>query len=67
MASKCGVAKVYESMSDEDRKALRALLSAPIHIASAAAVSRELATANYEVSYQTITRHRAGTCSCEVL
>ena len=67
MAGKCGVAKVYESMSEEDRKALRALVSAPVHIASADAVSRELASAGFDVSYQTVTRHRAGTCSCEVL
>lgn len=67
MANKCGVARVYENMSEEDRKALRALLAAPPYIASAAAVSRELATAGYEVSYQTITRHRAGSCSCDAL
>ena len=61
------MAKVYESMSEEDRKALRALLSAPIHIASAAAVSRELATAGYVVGYQVVSRHRAGSCSCGAL
>jgi hypothetical protein len=62
MAHICGIAKVLSDMSDEDSRALIALLSAPI---SAKAVSLELSAAGYSVSYQTVYRHRAGTCSCE--
>jgi Fe2+ or Zn2+ uptake regulation protein len=57
----CGIAKVLTAMSEDDVKALLALLAAPI---SAKAVSRELQAAKYQVSYQTVYRHRAETCSC---
>jgi len=58
----CGIAKVLTDMSDEDNRALVALLSAPI---SATAVSRELIAAGYKVSYQTVYRHRTQACSCD--
>jgi hypothetical protein len=58
---KCGIAKVLEAMSVEDKNALIALLSAPI---AAAAVARELEAAKFKVSYQTVYRHRIQTCSC---
>jgi len=64
---KCGIAKVYEKMSEEDCKALRSLLAAPVRVVPAAAVSRELWAAGHDISYQIVTRHRAGTCSCESL
>ena len=60
----CGIARVYSAMTEEDVKALRALLAAPI---AAAAVARELEAAKFKVSYQTVYRHRSGTCSCEAL
>lgn len=58
----CGVARVLEVMHDEDKYALKALLSAPI---PAAAVARELESAGFKISYQTVYRHRVRTCSCE--
>jgi len=60
----CGVAKVYEAMSNEDRKALKALLFAPI---PAGAVARELVAAGHKVSYQIVYRHRNRSCSCEAV
>jgi hypothetical protein len=57
----CGVARVYEAMTEEDVKALRALLAAPI---PAIAVARELEAANFKISYQMVYRHRSNTCSC---
>jgi hypothetical protein len=62
MAGKpCGVREVMSEMTAEDRAAFQALLDAPI---AATAVERELASAKFAVSYQTIYRHRAQTCSC---
>jgi hypothetical protein len=58
----CGVARVYQAMTDEDKRAFKALLAAPI---AAAAVSRELESAGFKVSYQIIYRHRTQSCSCE--
>jgi len=60
----CGVARVYAAMTEEDVKALRALLAAPI---PATSVARELEAAGFKISYQMVYRHRAGTCSCESL
>lgn len=60
----CGIARIYAAMTEEDVKALRALLAAPI---AAAAVARELEAAKFKVSYQIVYRHRSGTCSCEAL
>ena len=50
------------AMTEEDRKALKALLAAPI---PAAAVAREIEAAGFVVSYQIVYRHRTKTCSCE--
>jgi hypothetical protein len=60
----CGIARVYGAMTEEDKRALKALLAAPI---AAAAVSRELESAGFTVSYQTVYRHRSQSCSCEEL
>jgi hypothetical protein len=58
----CGVAKVLSDMASEDKRALLALLAAPI---PATAVSRELEAAGYKTSYQTVYRHRTQSCSCD--
>ena len=58
----CGIARVSMAMTEEDRKALKALLAAPI---PAAAVAREIEAAGFVVSYQIVYRHRTKTCSCE--
>ena len=58
----CGIAKVFQQMEDEDKRALTALLAAPI---SAKSVSLELHAAGFRVSYQTVYRHRTATCSCD--
>ena len=58
----CGIARVNVAMTEEDRKALTALLAAPI---PAAAVARELEAAGFVVSYQIVYRHRTRNCSCE--
>ena len=58
----CGIAKVLADMVSEDKRALHALLAAPI---PATAVSRELEAAGYKTSYQTVYRHRTQSCSCD--
>jgi hypothetical protein len=58
----CGIAKVLFDMVSEDKRALNALLAAPI---PATAVARELEAAGYKTSYQTVYRHRTQTCSCD--
>ena len=58
----CGIARVNSAMSEEDQKALKALLAAPI---PAAAVAREIGAAGFSVSYQIVYRHRTQNCSCE--
>lgn len=63
MSAKCGIAKTLDAMSAVDKKALLSLLGSSI---ASAAVSRELEAAGYSVSYQTVYRHRAKTCSCGV-
>ena len=62
MSPICGVAKILAVMHEIDRNALQALIAAPV---AASAVSRELESAGFKISYQTIYRHRAQTCSCE--
>lgn len=63
MPGLCGVARVMLDMSDEDKRALSALLHSPI---SAKSVALELQSAGYRISYQTVYRHRTATCSCDV-
>lgn len=58
---KCGIARVYEAMPDEDKKALTALIAAPI---AAQSVALELQSAGYKMSYQIVYRHRTKMCSC---
>jgi len=58
----CGIERVYRVMTEEDGRALRALMAAPI---PAAAVARELEAAGFKTSYQMVYRHRVGSCSCE--
>lgn len=62
MSPICGVARVLNAMSDNDVRALRALLAAPI---AAQSVARELESAGFKISYQIVYRHRTGSCSCE--
>jgi len=62
--AQCGVARVYKALSDEDKKALRALLSAPI---SATSVAREIEAAGHKMSYQIVYRHKRKICSCDTL
>lgn len=60
----CGIATVYDAMSEDDKRALFALLCSPL---SANAVAKELQAAGFKTSYQTVYRHRTQTCSCEGL
>ena len=61
MSPMCGVARVKAAMSDADAKALVVLLASTF---SALTVSRELEAAGFKISYQVVTRHRSGYCSC---
>lgn len=59
---RCGVTRISEVLTDEDRQALEAALS-NVQLTHAQ-ISRGLRTNGYTVSAGTISRHRAGDCAC---
>jgi len=61
---KCGVAKIYDSLSDEDRDALRSLLASSFY---SSLIVTELAAAKIVVSESVIYKHRSAKCSCKDL
>jgi hypothetical protein len=62
--NKCGIARIYDSLSDEDRDALRALLASTFY---SSAIVRELAAANIKTTENIVYKHRNAKCACKDL
>ena len=57
----CGIARL--DLTDAERAILDAWLADDRY--SARRISERLAEDDYQVSYQIVSRHRAGTCGCD--
>ena len=59
----CGIALLARRLDETELDELNEALAADV---SAAAVSKALEARGYDVNYQSISRHRAGRCRCDV-
>jgi hypothetical protein len=57
----CGVLRLTESMSPEERTELAEALASTV---DNAALQRALQNRGHDIGYQTLQRHRSGSCSC---
>ena len=57
----CGVALLVRRLSEQEQTELNEALDSHV---SARAVSEALKARGHDLNYQTLTRHRAGTCAC---
>ncbi|MBN0040222.1 hypothetical protein JN535_08585 [Cellulosimicrobium cellulans] len=60
--SVCSVAKILDTLDDNDRAWLNAVLEDPEE--TGAAIGRTLTRAGHPIAGTTISRHRRGDCTC---